>query len=187
MGPGMPRPRSSRSRPGSGAGGRRPTTPRPFPGQLAVRVAPKATRRVQAALQALGHVEPYEPARMLILHKGPKVADATVKSVVESLLRDGLVQDVTPVLRDPRSGVRLIPTDEITVRFRPEAPVQGTLTDMRRTEGVSVARRNEFSPSQYVLRVPQPSGKRTLDIARRLEARDDVEFAAPNYISDIKR
>jgi len=65
--------------------------------------------------------------------------------------------------------------------------VQGTLTDMRRTEGVSVARRNEFVPSQYTLRVARPSGTRTLDIAKRLEARDDVEFAAPNYISDIKR
>jgi len=183
----MPRPRSSRPGPASGASTRRQEAPRSLAGQLALRVAPRAGKRVHAALQALGSVEPYAPARMLILHKGAKVSDATVKSVVQGLLRDGLVQDVTPVLRDPRSGLRLIPTDEITVRFRPETPLQGTLTDVRRAEGVSVARRNEFVPSQYVLRVPQPSGKRTLDIARRLEARADVEFAAPNYISGIKR
>ena len=183
----MPRPRFSRSAPASGASTRRPEAPRSMPGQLAVRVAPKAGKRVHAALQPLGSVEAYEPGRMLILKKGPRVADAAVKSVVTGLLRDGLVQDVTPVLRDPRSGLRLIPTDEITVRFRPDAPVQGTLTDVRRTEGLSVARRNEFVPSQFVLRVPQPSGTRTLDIARRLKARADVEFAAPNYISDVQR
>lgn len=183
----MPRPRSVRSRSASSTGGRRPATPQPLAGQLAVRVTPKATKRVHAALSTLGHVEPYDPAGLLILHKAPKVAGAAVNSVLESLLDQGLVQYVTPVLRAPRSGLRLIPTDEITVRFRPEAPVQGTLTEMRRTEGVSVARRNEFVPSQYILKVPRPSGKRTLDIARRLDARDDVEFAAPNYISDIKR
>jgi len=183
----MPRPRPARSRSAPRAGERRPAPPRSLPGQLAVRVAPKATKRVQAALSALGNVEPYDPAGMLILHKASKIADAAVNSVVASLLHQGLIQYVTPVLRDPRSGLRLIPTDEITVRFRPEVPVQGTLSDMRRTEGVSVARRNEFVPSQYVLRVPRTSGKRTLDIARRLDARHDVEFAAPNYISEIKR
>jgi len=183
----MARARPARARSAPDAGRRRPATPQPLAGQLAVRVAPKATRRVQAALSTFGRVEPHDPAGLLILHKAPKVAGAALNSVLDSLIDKGLVQYVTPVLRDPESGVRLIPTDEITVRFRPQAPVRGMLTEMRRNEGVSVARRNEFVPSQYVLRVPSPAGKRTVEIARRLDARDEVEFAAPNYISDVKR
>jgi len=183
----MSRPQASRSRSAARAVVSRPAKPRPVAGQLALRVAPRAAKRVHTALSALGRIEPYEPASLLILHKAAKVAGSAVDSAIETLVRDGLVEYVMPVLRDAGSGLRLIPTDEITVRFRPKAPVQGTLTDMRRTEGVSVARRNEFVPSQYTLRVARPSGTRTLDIAKRLEARDDVEFAAPNYISDIKR
>ena len=183
----MRRRQVSRPRSVARTGAPRSTKPRPVTGQLAVRVAPKAARRVHAALNALGRIEPYDPASLLILHKAPKVAGATIDSTLESLVRDGLVEYVTPVLRDAASGMRLIPTDEITVRFRDKAPAQAALSDMRRTEGVSVARQNEFVPSQYIVRVAQPSGTRTLDIAKRLEARDDVEFAAPNYISDIKR
>jgi len=152
-----------------------------------MRVAPSADEQVRGALSALGQIESYAPASLLILHANPDAAPKDVARVTDDLQREHLVEYVTPVLQDARTGSRQILTDEITVRLRPEAPQKGTLTDMRRAEGVSVAHRNEFVRTQYTLKVPKASGTRTLEVAKRLQKRADVEFAAPNYIVDIKR
>jgi hypothetical protein len=150
-------------------------------------VAPSADEQVRDALTAFGTIESYEAASLLILHSNAETAPKEVGRVVDDLQREHLVEYVTPVLHDPHTGCRQILTDEITVRLRPEVPQKGALTEMRREEGVSVARRNEFVPTQYTLKVSKPSGTRTLEVAERLQKRADVEFAAPNYIVDIKR
>jgi hypothetical protein len=154
---------------------------------MAVSVAPSSAKQVRSALATFGTIEPYEPAHLLILHAATDVSHAEVLGVLEKLEREGLVEYVTPVLHDPGTGARQILTDEITVRLKPDALQKGALDEMRRAEGVSVARRNEFVPTQYTLKVPRASGTRTLDVATRLQERDDVEFAEPNYIVDIKR
>jgi hypothetical protein len=147
---------------------------------------PSSAGKVRSTLAAFGTIEPYEPAHLLILHAGTDVSPAEVLGVLEKLRNEGLVEYSTSVLHDRATGTRQILTDEITVRLKPEAQ-KGALDEMRRAEGVSVARRNEFVPTQYTLKVPRTSGTRTLDVANRLQERDDVEFAAPNYIVDIKR
>ena len=46
-----------------------------------------------------------------------------------------------------------------------------------------VGKRNEFEPTQYIVKVPDTTGMRTLDVARSLDQQDDVEFACPNYLT----
>lgn len=183
----MPKATSHRRSSKDGSRSRSESRPRTLPGQIAVCVAPSAGQQVRSTLASLGTIEPYEPARLLILHPDADARHTEITRLLEDLQRERLVEYVTPVLYDPRTGTRQILTDEITVRLKPEAPQKDTLSDMRDAEGVSVASRNEFVPTQYTLRVSQASGTRTIEVAKRLQKREDVEFAAPNYIVDIKR
>jgi hypothetical protein len=156
-------------------------------GQLALKYRTGAERRVRATLAALGTIESYAPGRILILHRSPKVSAAEVRAAVASLEKGGLVTFVTPVTRDPKTDTRQILTGEITVRLKPGARARQTLASLKAEHGVEVTVRNEFEPTQYIVCVPDPSGTRTRAIARLLDSRSDVEFAAPNFITDIKK
>ncbi len=156
-------------------------------GQIALSYCAGAEHKVRAALGALGTIESYRPDNILILHKSPTASAAEVRSAVKTLEKDGLVKFVTPVLRDQQSDARQILTGEITVRLKPGASARQTLASLKAEHGVEVKRRNEFEPTQYVLSVPDKSGTRTREIARSLNSRSDVEFAAPNFITDFKK
>ena len=168
-------------------GSRSALAPRPVPYQLAVRWAPGAESRVRAALSPLGDVEPYKPARILILHRRPRTSRVSLAKTLDRLREQRSIEFVTPVLRDPAGTARQVLTDEITVRFKPDAAVRRTLASLRAEHGLQVARRNEFVRTQFIVRLPHTSGTRTLALARSLHRRDDVEFAAPNYITEIHR
>jgi hypothetical protein len=99
---------------------------------------------------------------------------------------DGTVEFVTPVLRDEESQLQQILSDEITVRFK-SALTSKQLKGVEEKYGVVVARQNEFVPRQFVVKVAQPTGLRTLDVASQLDAADNVEFATPNFISQFRR
>jgi hypothetical protein len=156
-------------------------------GQIALRPRAGAERKVRAALAALGTIESYSPGDILILHRSPKVSAADVRSAIRTLEKDRLVEFATTVLRDPRSDARQVLTGEITVRLKSGAPARQTLASLKAEHGVEVKRRNEFEPTQYVVSAPGQSCTRTRQIARSLNSRSDVEFAAPNFITDIKR
>jgi hypothetical protein len=164
-----------------------PATKQGAASQIALRYRPGAEGRVRAALAALGTIESYRPASLLILHRSSRVTAARVRSAVTILKKGGLVEFVMPVRRDPKSDARQVLTGEITVRLKPGAPARQTLAALKAEHGVEVICRNEFEPTQYVVSVPGPSSTRTREIARSLDRRRDVEFAAPNFITDIKR
>lgn len=150
-------------------------------------MAASAVSRVRKMLSAVGQVEPFEPMHLLIAHPAEGTSASDWARVLAEVEQHASVVYVTPVLQDRKTGGRQILTDEITVRLRAGAPARRVLGEMARAEDLSVARRNEFVPTQYTLKVARASGMRTLDVARRLEQRDDVEFAAPNYVVDAKR
>jgi hypothetical protein len=155
--------------------------------EIALRCRAGAERKVRAALAPLGTVEADKRGGILILHRGPKTSAADVRSAVSALEKDGLVEYVTPVTRDRDSDARQVLTGEITVRLKSGVRAKQTLASLKAEHGVEVKRRNEFEPTQYIVCVPDPSGTNTRDIARSLDRRSDVEFAAPNFVTDIRK
>ena len=93
----------------------------------------------------------------------------------------------SPLLRDLRSDLGEIMTDEITVRLRPGAEVDRRLQALLRRTDLVLARRNEFVPNQFVVRVDHPLGLEVLELAVSLDTRPDVEFATPNFVSEVSR
>jgi len=160
---------------------------KPIPNQVAVRYRKGKERKVSAALSKLGTVEDQRSVCMLILHRAPGVSQREVDSVLEELRERGAIDFTTAVLRDADSGARQVLTDEIVVRLKRTAPQRRTLASLKAEHGVEIGKQNAYEPTQYIVKVPDPSGTNTLDVARSLDRCKAVEFASPNFLTDFKR
>ena len=158
-----------------------------IPNQLAVRYKAGRADSVRARLAGLGKTEDQPVSRILILHRAPAVTRRALDTAVKALQDEKLVEFATPVMLDLGSGLRQVLTDEIVVRLKAGHAQQRTLATLKGEHGVTIGRRNEFEPTQYIVKVPDTTGTRTLEVARSLDKRDDVEFAYPNYLTGIKR
>ena len=165
---------------------RPPVPPDIVEDQIAVRYCPGQDQKVREALAQVGKVEEQPSSSIFILHRSPDVSASEVATAIETLKKASKITFATPVLRDPESGTRQVLTDEITLRLK-RGSVSRTLEALKAEHGVIVGKRNDYEPTQYIVKVPDTSGTRTLDVARSLDKRDDVEFAHPNYLTGIKR
>ena len=156
------------------------------PNEVAARYRSGQEQKVRDALAPLGRVELYPLQRMIVLHRASGVTSANVQAVLDSLHRVHLIEFVTPVLVDPDSHTRQVLTDEIVLRLKPGRS-RRALAALKAAHGIEIERRNQFEPSQYIVKVPKPSGLQTLDVARSLDRSDDVEFASPNFLTEVKR
>jgi hypothetical protein len=154
---------------------------------IAVRWSPVARERVRRSLARFGTLRPLASGRVFLLSVDPTADRADLAAALSGLQTQGRIAFATPVLRDPESGLLQVLTDEITVRFCPSGGRPAQLKSFGRTYGVTISRRNPFVPNQFVVKVKDPSGLRTLEIARSLDRDGQVEFAAPNVISEIRR
>lgn len=159
---------------------------KPLRGAFAVRYRTGHDGEVRATLSALGRVELHPSKHMAVFQRSAGVGRAAVEAALDSLKSRRAIDFVAPVLVDPDSHTRQVPTDEILLRLKP-GRTQRVLKSLREPRGLTISRRNEFEPSQYVLKVPTGSATETLEIARELDSSEDVEFAAPNFLTEIKR
>jgi hypothetical protein len=156
------------------------------PTEVAARYRAGRERAVTAALTPFGRVDTYPAQRMIVVHRSPHATASKVASTLEGLRQAGLVEFVAPVLIDSESGTRQVLTDEIVLRLKP-GRTRRTLAALTAEHGIEIGQRNKYEPSQYIVKVPNPSGTQTLDVARSLHRSDDVEFASPNFLTEIKR
>ena len=138
------------------------------------------------ALAPLGKVQTYSRQRMVVLELAAGQTSARLDAALNDLQAAGLLEFVTPVLLDRESNTRQVLTDEIVLRLKP-GRTERTLDALKSAHGLEIGSRNEFEPSQYIVKVPKASGTATLDVARSLDQSDDVEFASPNFITQVKR
>lgn len=155
-------------------------------GEIAARYGAGQERKVRSALGKCGNVNTYPSQRIVVLKRAPGVTAAAARTVLDELQRSNVIEYVTPVLRDRDTNSRQVLTDEIVVRLKP-GRTRRALAALESAHGFTITRRNEFEPSQYIVTVPNPSGTQTLDVARSIDRSDDVEFASPNFLTQVKR
>lgn len=166
--------------------GKRKVFVEPLADTFAVRCPAGTERTVSATLRSLGRVRAIESGRWLIVELPEAAQRAGALERLQQWVHEGRIEFVTPVLREAASQLQQILTDEITVRFK--SPLSSErLRTLEAEYDVTVARRNEFVPNQLIVKVARPNGLRTLEVASQLDAADDVEFAAPNFISEFRR
>lgn len=158
----------------------------PLDNTIAVRFREGVETDLDQALRALGQVQIDRSQRLAIVKFPDAARRDQASKQLQQWLDDGILEFVTPVLRDAESQLHQILTDEIAVRFKSALPLK-RLRAMEQKYGVTVARQNEFVPNQFIVKVAQPEGLRTLEVASRLDAADEVEFATPNFISEHRR
>ena len=87
---------------------------------------------------------------IVTLPQSRKLSD--VRSSIDSLESDEDVEFVVPVFREPKSGLRLIATDEITVRFKNGAAPEA-IERFNRENNAEIIAKNRFVPTQFTLRI----------------------------------
>ena len=152
---------------------------------VAVRYA-EPKEELRAALSLFGKVKEVEPQQLFIVQLSSSADKDKVTEQVHSLIATGVAEAIVPVWRDEESQLLQVLTDEVTVRFKRPLPKKDR-AQVEKKFGFTIARQNEFVPNQFVVKVPISRDEDILEVANELDADDDIEFAAPNFVSEHRR
>jgi subtilisin-like proprotein convertase family protein/subtilisin family serine protease len=161
-----------------------------LPDSFAIRYkATLSPQRIERDLTARLSAETVEerkfmPRERLVLMTLPPGQTRSSRPTLANLDTDDDVELIAPVYRDVKSGLRLIATDEITVRFRQEAS-QAEITHLNQELGAEILEPNRFAPHQYRLQVADPEA--TLWVANQYQESPLTEFAEPNFVAEMKK
>ncbi len=147
-----------------------------------------SVRRTAAPGVAHYHLAPRRFDRTMLLHE-PGAARTAVSTARNALSARAMtnVRRTLPVYVEEESQLRVIVTREITVRFK------ANVTESRRTKilkslGLTIRATNEFNPRHYVV-VPASDVDEsdTIRLANRLSESREVEYSAPNFVSESRK
>jgi subtilisin family serine protease len=127
--------------------------------------------------------------RFMLMHDTGAAA-APVSAVVNAMpaRMATRVARTMPVFFERESGLKIVATDQILVRFKPRATA-GARRRLLESLGLVVVRASEFDPTRHIVTtVSVQRASRALDLANQLaEADDVVEFAAPNFLAEVTK
>ena len=152
---------------------------------VAVRYA-SSKEELRKALGSYGMVREVEPQQLFMVQLRSASDKKGVLEEVQSFIDSGAAEAIVPVWRDEESQLLQVLTDEVTVRFKRVLPKKER-EQVEKKFGFTIARQNEFLPNQFVVKVPISGGVDALKVADELDADDDVEFAAPNFVTEHRR
>jgi len=141
---------------------------------------------LRKALGSFGTVKDVEQQHLFMVQLRSSSDKQNVLEKVQSFIDSGAAEAIVPVWRDEESQLLQVLTDEVTVRFKRVLPKKER-EQVEKKFGFTIARQNEFVPNQFVVKVPISRGVDVLKVANELDADDDVEFAAPNFVSEHRR
>lgn len=160
-----------------------------FQAPAAAASAVQVTRRAQVSSTAQDGTLPCCFDRVMLLHQSGATASAfaTVRDALPTRHLNQ-VQRTLPVYIEPTSGLRLVTTNEIIVRFRHETS-ELQQTQLLSSLKLQKVRQNEFHSAQFIV---APIGgvdeTVTLELANTLsEQVERVEFATPNFIAEYRK
>ncbi|HEX4951136.1 MAG TPA: S8 family serine peptidase, partial [Blastocatellia bacterium] len=154
--------------------------------------APQAERAVRAAVGATRVSVATQPRRfrhVMMLHEpgAARTSFATVRAALSAKLAAD-VRRTMPVFTESESGLRLVATREIVVRFKPRvtAAKQNKILD---EVGLILTRKNDFHGQQFIVTPATDIDEAViLELANRLSEFDDaVEYAAPNFVAECRK
>ena len=157
----------------------------PVEDAIAIRYA-SSKEELREALSSFGTVKEVEQQQLFMVQLRSASDKGKVLNQIQSFIESGAVEAVFPVWRDEESQLLQVLTDEVTVRFKRALPKRER-EQVEKKFGFTIARQNEFVPNQFVVKVPVTRGGDALKVANQLDADDEVEFAAPNFVTEHKR
>ena len=101
----------------------------------------------------------------------------------EAIARVPSVRFAYPVLVEPRSQTRLLPTDELLIRLAADVVLTDISQDLA-AAGLAVV--GPLSRETYRLRLTHPKTSDPLAVARQLAAHPRLRWAAPNFVRELR-
>ncbi len=158
-------------------------------------VAAEAFRSVRASVsravprgETRYRIAPRRFDRTMLLHDpgAARTAVSTVRNALSARLMTN-VRRTLPVYVEDESQLRVIVTREITVRFKPKT-TQAQQTRVLKDLCLTIKQANEFHKNHYVV-IPASDidESDTIRVANRLSERPEVEYAAPNFVSESRK
>ncbi len=93
----------------------------------------------------------------------------------------------TPILRDLQTGLELILTDEILIHFRQQLTRERATEVLSEYPTVLLGQSVRWSPGEFIAHVQKATGIAPLQAADAIDADEEVEFACPNFIGEVRR
>jgi subtilisin family serine protease len=156
-------------------------------GPESARVASRTMMRDAALGAAAPAVRRF--GRFMLMHESGAAAApvAAVVNAVPGRLATRVARTM-PVFVERGSGLKVVATEQILVRFRPSATASAR-RKLLASLGLGVVRASEFDRRrQIVTTVSVKRASRALDLANRLAEADGlVEFAAPNFLAEVSK
>ena len=152
---------------------------------VAVRYA-SSKEELRKALSSFGTVKEVEQSQLFMVQLSSSSDKEKVLKEVQPFIDSGAAEAIVPVWRDEESQLLQLLTDEVTVRFKRVLPKKER-EQVAKKFGFTIARQHELVPTQFVVKVPISRGVDALEVANELDADDEVEFAAPNFVTEHKR
>jgi len=149
----------------------------------------QSTVKKQVVHGAAGHrAAPRHFGRTVLLHKSGAARNpaATLQDALsERHLKH--VQSTSPVYIEHHTQLRVVATREINVRFKAKVTKSQRLKVLKSLH-LRILASNEFHPDHYLL-VPSSDidESEIIDLANKLNARAEVEHAAPNFLSEHRK
>jgi subtilisin family serine protease len=158
-------------------------------------VAAEAFRSVRASVSrtmprgaARYKIAPRRFNRTMLLHEpgAARTAISTVRNALSARMMTN-VRRTLPVYVEEESQLRVIVTREITVRFKPNT-TQAQRTKVLKDLNLTIKQANEFHKYQYIV-IPASDidESDTIRTANRLSEASEVEYAAPNFVSESRK
>jgi len=126
--------------------------------------------------------------RTMLLHD-PGAARTAISTVRNALSARAMtaVRRTLPVYIEEESQLRVVVTREVTVRFKPKTTAAQRAKVLKDLD-LTVRYTNEFNKQQFVV-VPARDidESETIRTANRLSERSEVEYAAPNFVSESRK
>lgn len=160
--------------------------------QVAVRLADGQSRAAGLAeLKAARGVAPHEAKERASFRQRGSVeilrgSDRARGLDAAAVRRERSVRYAYPVLYDPKSKLRLAPTDEVLARFAPDLK-PADIAALARAVGLDVLDRTGAAElGSYRLRLRDAKSSDPLAVARALGAQPGVRWAQPNFIREFR-
>ncbi len=157
--------------------------------EYAVKFSPSVSARIgQSVARSLtpsAEVVMAAPVRSgrLYVVKSPETAAAVdLEAAMGSMRTRPDVAYAFPVFKHPRTGTRVLLTDEVALKLAADASVNDLIT-LHAGYGLTVVEKK--GASQYVLRVANPAAVNPLVVANALAESEHVQWAEPNFVQEF--
>ena len=134
----------------------------------------------------ISNVKTYPKYNIALVSSPPSERVSVRENFSRAMIEDNNVEYVSKAYREKETGKMMIPSNDINIQFKNSTNEQ-TIKEILSDNELEILEESEFKEGLYRVMVKNANGDNTIDIANKLSSISEVEFAEPNFITEIKK